>query len=149
MLEGKTANNIVDRYHRIITGDQNQIEVNSNKVVTVTGTMADPWGDLDVAELQAGINDNSLTIWMTASLGGQTTVPICPRKANDGAMIFSSVIIRNGSIFDGLSAEYATQDGHAIKIYGIGEGGELTDYMAFANQITTELTVIYHPLPEE
>lgn len=26
MLENKTANNIVDRYHRIITGDQNQIE---------------------------------------------------------------------------------------------------------------------------
>lgn len=34
MLEGKTANNIVDRYHRIITGDQNQIEgVEGNNVV--------------------------------------------------------------------------------------------------------------------
>lgn len=34
MLENKTANNIVDRYHRIITGDQNQIEgVEGNNVV--------------------------------------------------------------------------------------------------------------------
>lgn len=48
MLEGKTANNIVDRYHRIITGDQNQIEMGiipEGKItITENGT------DIDVAQ---------------------------------------------------------------------------------------------------
>ena len=65
MLEGKTANNIVDRYHRIITGDQNQIEVgNPNKVVTVTGTMANPWGNLDVAELIEAVKAGNATAYI-------------------------------------------------------------------------------------
>lgn len=48
MLENKTANNIVDRYHRIITGDQNQIETGIQPEGTIKIT--ENGSDIDVAQ---------------------------------------------------------------------------------------------------
>ena len=149
MLEGKTANNIVDRYHRIITGDQNQIEVgNPNKVVTVTGTMANPRGNLDVAELIEAVKAGNATAYINYTFYDTTYSNVYVRVVQ-GDHFFISLFGSSGTLQTcaGFCAEYTSEG--AIDTCYMLVGGNVSDLASQASAITTELVVIYHPLPEE
>jgi hypothetical protein len=120
---------------------------NPNKVVTVTGTIANPWGDLDFADLRSGFLNNTLSVWLTATMGGSTMIPLAPRKDTSAGLYFSFIsVLDDFSPDNGVVIHYG-EDGLLFEVVSI-EHGVGADYSGYANLIPTELTVIYHPLPE-
>lgn len=150
MLEGKTANNIVDRYHRIITGDQNQLEVgNPNKVVTVTGTIGNPFGDItkeQFEEFAQKLHDKDISILISSNLGvsyvfgspAQTDPPEYAIIGGNGASLGND---NKWSAFE-LLYSYINQvdlSGHVVI------DGEDTP-ISLLKSIVCTTTFIYHPI---
>lgn len=167
MLENKTANNIVDRYHRIITGDQNQIEVggNPNSVQEIIGTAADPFGSTDVFdEVLAGVKDNSLTCIFTTTSGTLFT----SRLGYDHDVLIASVsavasLDDTPNTLGAIGAyliwvknvdEINLMNAYSFQFYAEEDTGHITsglvsNQLGNAALIGTKLTIIRHPLPEE
>lgn len=121
---------------------------NPNNVVTVTGTLDAPFGDLDWATLKAGLLSLSLSLYMTidASVLGVTDpvpltceTPTCSfciidATGSDGAVTCVKVVYDE-------TGELAVADYIDL--------GSYTNLTPYASSLPTTLTVIYHPLPTE
>lgn len=125
---------------------------NPNYVETITGTLANPFGDYNIANLAVWANvDNTVNMYMVADAGaiGLLAYPLSWLKPlNDtdlGKLFFgASYLPQSGN---NLVAEVQyTSDG--LSRARIMMASTITDMEPYAESITTTLTIIHHPLPE-
>lgn len=126
---------------------------NPNSVETITGTVANPWGDVDPAELGSEILNNNATAIMTITTeDGTITAPMLIIFIDE--LDYSSFSVANinvGSDY-GNAAQIMYAYKNLIKAKSAIFGGgtvTVTDLLEVASQIPTTLMIIHHPLPED
>lgn len=138
---------------------------NPNSVTTITGTLANPWGDMteeEIQQLYLDISNAKASALLTATItnGNSSTtdtLSVLSDKRNkrtvatgDGFIISAIVVVSNGIINAAASALYVANDGSLISAH-LWNGEDFTDLVATeqAQLIETVLTIIRHPLPED
>lgn len=131
---------------------------NPNSVQTITGTLAEPWGDFDKAEeLSAAIENGNasakLTLDISVLQAGLDTIR---------AWLYAGVIDDQYAAFFTSAAQFDSEgitlgfeaciffsfDGNVRSSYLEAQiGADYSDLSAYASLIPTTLTIIWHPLP--
>ena len=122
----------------------------SNTKKTVTGTLADPFGDIDLADLCAKLQTMDATAYLTIDATALGAGTINSRMgANNTTDIFANGA--NLSNVVNLSSAYGLQwdvsDG-SLTVARMLSNGNIVDISSYANSLTTSLTVVYHPISE-
>ena len=120
---------------------------NTKKVVT--GTLADPFGDIDVADLCSKLQTMDATAYLSvnASSLGQGTLESRPyadstRFRTNSATMSNTVANTKAYGFDwNISSKELT-------FANVQNNNQMLDIMSYASGLTTTLTVIYHPISE-
>lgn len=162
MLEGKTANNIVDRYHRIITGDQgNLIESGScNYIVRdIPGTLQGPFANIpeefkkyisSYADLVHAVDDNNATVKLTiqgSSVGLVDFEMYLHANINSSWTNFYGTIINfGGSIETCQAAEIILDNNGVLNECILLMNGEIINGTSLFENVPTSVTIIYHPV---
>lgn len=117
---------------------------NPNTEQTVTGTLANPWGDVDPVELASaiGTRDADASIVIDASALGAGTVGgrlgatdrLYVNGANlvDGTMAYDVIWGPDGTLYDAKMLS----------------GGQVVYISQYATMLPTTIIVIWHPLPD-
>lgn len=122
---------------------------NPNRVETITGTLNDPWGDVDCEELSEALQSNNATAIIEAdatALGFGTIIQPVQKTAETN--FFS-----NGANIDELTSSVLAnalawrETTGNITRFAIYAGGTFTDALAYASLVPTTMTIIWHPLP--
>lgn len=124
---------------------------NPNTVETITGTMANPWGDKIFATLASEIAVNNATAILQGSLNdlpaiGQVNIELDDEEKVTAANFSWANLALEG---DGDSYAVTTQwdtDGTLIQVLH-SMNGTVSDVTELAGLATTTLTIIHHPLP--
>lgn len=124
---------------------------NPNSVVTVTGTVAEPFGSIDPAELHTAITSNNATALMkidATAIGVSYTLHLFAQPADSAFLNFQAVGAMNAAGCSCADASYSKTTGELYGVAALTQGvySLLTDSAAL---LTTTLTVIHHPLPTE
>ena len=153
-LVAQTAHAKVIENSTIDTTMNNSVEVevpNPNSIVTVTGTMADPWGnefEAFTAAVTSNIYDVSAELAVDASALSMGTAYLqWDRRALYGVQFSSASLdatLANGSAATML---YTGFGGTTLSKALILTGGSIVDMSSYASALPTTLTIIYHPLP--
>ena len=122
---------------------------NPNTVQTITGTVSDPFGDVDVNELINAITSNNATVYVEVD----TTVLSGGIYLMCGVQDYTSIrfyYVDSGS--QGGHALLGSYNEHGLEFMYLltasDDGtGSVTDIMSYASIVTTTLTIIWHPLP--
>lgn len=120
---------------------------NPNRVETVTGTLANPFGDLDFEGLAAGLTQNSVTIYLTA-MGSTMYGQKQGSTILFGTVLFAAAVDQTPYIGGSVTYAYNSQTGVAIDYAKVLPPGGQT-WLDLPTTTPTVLTVIHHPLPEE
>ena len=116
---------------------------NANKVETVTGTVADMFGDVDVATLKSALESKGASVYLTAdasALGMSTIIgDLRYGLVAEGATVTSDSVLAYTAIWN--------VDGTLSSFYMTTDGTTFTDISPYASLITTTLTIVWHPLP--
>ena len=139
-----TSNGTVD------TTTNNSVTVavpNPNSVTTITGTLANPWGDTSYLDIASALATNSATVevaYDASAIGagsGQNFLVLTSQSGTtdlNGAYLsdqqqaaYMILFAANGS----LSAAY------------VFDGANLVDISEYASVITTQVTITWHPMP--
>jgi len=124
---------------------------NPNYVETIEGTLANPWGGIDIEALGLEINNHDdAHIIMEMTMGTSSARMAYFRYEASPISIFAN----QGTIDDGDSvvlAAYFVWDGsgaltEGVMFQGNAEGGTFTDLLPMAQQITTVTTIYHHPM---
>ena len=128
---------------------------NPNYVETITGTLANPFGDYTVGRLAYLANiANNINMFMVVdgsslSLGVYPLSQMKPMDVNDYNKLFFGAVYLPSDTSKSMVADlhYNTSGLSSAKIMdGITTP---TDMSPYANYIITTLTIIHHPLPED
>lgn len=122
---------------------------NPNSKKTVTGTLAEPFGDIDLADLCAKLQTMDATAYLSvnASSLGQGTLESRPyadstRFRTNAATMSNTVANTKAYGFDwNISSKELT-------FANVQNNNQMLDIMSYASGLTTTLTVIYHPISE-
>ena len=116
---------------------------NPNYVATVTGTLANPFGELDVEELFSGLVNNDSTL-MLSSLGSLLMGQI----GNNNSILFGTVIFSDSTEstpwLGGSVSYYLSDDTVQLGYAKLCQNNVWIDIPATTE---TGLTVVHHPLP--
>lgn len=116
---------------------------NANRVETVTGTVADMFGDVDVATLKSALESKGASVYLTAdasALGMSTIIgDLRYGLVAEGATVTSNSVLAYSAIWN--------DDGTLSSFYMTTDGTTFTDVSPYASLITTTLTIVWHPLP--
>lgn len=124
-----------------------------NTVETITGTVANPWGDTDTEVLQAAVENGNATaiISCDATAIGYGTFSAILSPFNTNYLEFIAIYGANHSVsgWISISLTYSITNGALNRAYVLAGGASevtgLTDYAAY---VTTVLTIYHHPMPE-
>lgn len=125
---------------------------NPNYVEFITGTLANPWGDVDVEAIASQCLTDDATMYLLAdatALGMQEIELALQREGITKTLIaFGSVRATSGDnvSLDGVLAIFRKDTG-AVTDAVAQIAGIVSNLLPYANQITTALTIIHHPLP--
>ena len=122
---------------------------NPNYVETVTGTLANPWGEKTPSDLFSGAKSGNLTMIInvdaTAIGGTRLSAAFYPF----GNINVFRLTIANSQLSNWLCVYAEYYDSGVINAaYGL-QNEAVLDYSLYASLISTTLTIIYHPLPED
>ena len=119
---------------------------NPNTVQTVTGTLANPWGDIDVSKLFTDLENEEATAYLTidASALGAGTIPTVLKTGSSNIYASGANI---GIALSDTSAYYIIWYQGTLTDARMLSGGNVVDISSYASVITTSLTVVWHPLP--
>jgi len=120
---------------------------NPNTVQTITGTLDDPWGDLDYAEFRAALIANEATAKIAAdatSLGFGTIEQ--PVQAGDNMSTFTDGCFIDGENITANDIRWDSTIGDLVT-FAIFANGTVADAIQYASLVPTTLTIIWHPLP--
>lgn len=125
---------------------------NPNRVQTVTGTLAQPFGDYDLYEslLDAITNGNASAQLEFVFNDVPQKLPIVPNVGTSGLTGSATQIYEQAY---GASRVLWTpdQDGYGIAfayMVGTETGNQIVDISSMAPGISSTLTIIWHPLPD-
>lgn len=114
-------------------------------VETIEGTVADMFGDVDVATLKTALNSMGASAYLTADASalGMSTIVSDLRYGlvAEGATVTSDSVMAYAAVW--------ADDGTLSSFYMTTDGTTITDISPYASMITTELTIVWHPLPTE
>lgn len=124
---------------------------NPNYVETVTGTAANPWGDVSLDVLTDAILAGNATVYIKVDgsaldLGTQEYY-VQNRGIADGYLPFGACGFRNNNWMAGLLIYNIINKG--LSTSKILFNNVTTDLAPYASLIPTEITIIHHPLPED
>jgi len=128
---------------------------NPNTVQTVTGTVASMWGDIDLDALLTALLNMEATVYAylnASAIGmGEFRFMIYPFKDGSygGMYVTASDITPNGSSASVKAYSIFWELDGSLTYYDYVDNGAYTDATAYASYITTELTVVWHPLPTD
>lgn len=117
---------------------------NPNTEQTVTGTLANPWGDIDPVELTSAIGtrdaDASITIDASAlgagtvygRLGATNHLYVTGANLTDSTMAYEV-------IYDLVGVLYSAK---------MLSGGQVVDISQYASVLPATIVVVWHPLPD-
>lgn len=118
---------------------------NPNTVVTVDGTLAEPFGALSAETIMEGISNQSVTALLTIYLPGSPATTLTGAILNN-LLVFSLAFSINGSNWlRAASAQY--QSSGVLALAAVDNAGSFSNITAQAGSINTTLTIINHPLP--
>jgi hypothetical protein len=126
---------------------------NPNRVQTVTGTLAQPFGDYDLYEslLDAITNENASAQLEFVFNNTPQRLPLLPNVGSPGLIGSTAQISEvayaaaHAHWSDPVQGEYRLV---FAKMVGTATGGQIVDISAMAPSISSALTIIWHPLPE-
>lgn len=128
---------------------------NPNRVQTITGTVATPIGGDNSGNLFALISEaifnNTATAKMSITAGQQTGWAYLSGN-NSGNLLMGYASMVNDDSFLTMKVAWNLAGGSIIisdfkSIQGADGSYQVTDLMSMASMCTTELTIIWHPLP--
>ena len=125
------------------------VETNPNTVETITGTLANPWGDYSVSDILSMLADPEYTLRLVLNAGN--TVLLSIFKESNSTV---GVLHIYGIADDGLDIEcfIYTSEGLDIDVRITAEPeeeAEFNDTMPSPAMRSTALTIIHHPLLNE
>lgn len=124
---------------------------NPNSVVTVTGTVAEPFGSIDPAELRTAITSNNASVKLVVDasrIGFNDPIRLVGNNASAGNIYFE--VVGKMDSTNGITAATVAYDlTGALYDAFMAENSVVTSLTQYASLLTTTLTVIYHPLPTE
>lgn len=126
---------------------------NPNYVETITGTLANPFGDYTSSQLAYMANvENSINMFLVVdgSVLGMGVYPLSmlkPLNSGDNSTLFfgASYLPDNAEHYMVADVEYQSGLKRARMMVG---GNTITDVMSYSSHITTTLTIIHHPMPD-
>lgn len=126
---------------------------NPNRVETITGTMADPWGDFDHQELFDALSNNNASCRLVADLTvlGMTDLEplLYANEYETSPNAYSSgATIGNAEQYSCYQAIWGYINGDLTYFSGVFSG-VYQDLSVYASSIPTTLTIIWHPLPDQ
>ena len=123
---------------------------NPNSVQVITGTLANPFGDVDLEELETAFDNGgaSMTIIVDATVIGQGVFPRAVMNwTSEYSFTLSSV---RGYTTELVSAALVIWDSDTgnVSVATMYSGATGTDILSYAASIPTTLTIYWHPMPE-
>ena len=118
---------------------------NPNSVQTITGTAANPWGDVDYEELAEAVYNKNATVTIGYELGYTILSPrpmVANRVSAHETVLWASML--NSGADGGWTAAYNSSGG--ISSMKALVSGSPVDYIAYASATTSTLIIIWHPL---
>ena len=126
---------------------------NPNTVQTITGTLDDPWGDVDFDELSEALQSGNATaiIEADATALGFGTITCYITGYFGGSPERNRNVISDGSpnAEGGTTAYSVSWTADEISVFTIFAAGTYTNALDYATLVPTTLTIIWHPLPSE
>ena len=122
---------------------------NPNTVQTITGTLANPWGDVDPDELGAKLEslDASANITIDASALGAGEIN-SRMNGNSVSVYTNGASIPSDSASDATAYVVSWLHG-SLTIAKMLSGGNIVNISPYASMLTTSITIIWHPLPAD
>lgn len=121
---------------------------NPNSVQVIEGNGANPWGDVSPRDLYEAIlsGNANAKLLMSSEYGvfNQNILAILDDLRVEGCLV-------NGAVAQGYTARWASNSGalSVLKQISIEDGsGSIIDLKNFASNISTTLTIYWHPMPE-
>lgn len=123
---------------------------NPNQQQVVTGTAANPFGNVDVSKLKSAMmaGGASATIFMDTSqlVGTSYTIPFDTPTSATGFLTVSSAYV--DTAHDSVRAVYGSwKDDGSIYVLASFTNGHAVDAKEYASMIPTSLVINWHPLP--
>lgn len=131
-----------------INGEYIEFDSNPNSVQTVTGTLENPWGDIDYAELRDAMYAHNASAYLDINASALGFGVISSRPSATEEYIYTNGATLTGTVQNSTAFSVAWNsegfnDGRMLA------GGNIVDLSSYKDALTTTLTVIWHPLPEE
>lgn len=128
-----------------INGEYVEFRDNPNRVETITGTLAQPFGDYDIDALGRNLysNDVSIVLQVTTQ-DGTATIPLFSQEngiilARFGGLSDTKIVVVSASwIASGLD--------YCDMVSGANGAYRVTDVKSLASQFPTVATITWHPL---
>ena len=120
---------------------------NPNTTQTITGTLDDPWGSVDLAELVTALGSNGATVTLTmdaSALSAGTYMSDILLRSNKLDFSFAQLTFGTGGAVN-VSWDASTGALTLCKVLRDDVVSDLTDY---ASSVTTSAVIVWHPLPE-
>ena len=122
---------------------------NTNSVQTITGTLENPWGDVDFAKLKAGLingdADARLRFDATA-LGFEEYIQPITCYSNDSAFISSFAILTPYVMANEIVWDSTTG---GLEIALVFTDDSVVDLVAYASLVPSTLYIFWHPMPAD
>lgn len=127
------------------------VDSNPNYVETITGTLANPWGDINVTELFDAIESGAATAYIIDNAIEQRW-KICLQSFGGNVFGFCGQAkpSTSGTKVGLINVEYVQYDsaGNLTFCASAGSATTLTNITQYADEGTVTLTIIHHPLPD-
>ncbi len=119
---------------------------NPNFVETITGTMADPWGELDYAELVQDVGNNDATA--TLAVPSMNLVAYLISNQSELSLNGANFISAGDDMTLAVAAFAKYGADGALNVILMWQNGTAMDVTSMLSGAETTLTVIHHPLPD-
>lgn len=123
---------------------------NPNSVQVITGTLANPFGDVNLAELITAFNTGGASIFIAidATVIGQGVFPDAPMNwTSDYGLSITGVTGNTSELLRAALINWSSIDG-TLTYAVMYTGASGTDIESYASQMPTTLTIYWHPMPE-
>lgn len=120
---------------------------NPNYVETITGTLANPWGEADYAQLVSDVASKNATAFI--SVPTMNFAAYLLADVNDNAFVVNGanfLITDPPSLYIAAFARYTS--GGALSLLLTWQNGTTTDVTSMLSGSETTLTITHHPLPD-
>ena len=111
-----------------------------------TGTLANPWGDIDFADLKTKLASKDASAYLTIDASALSAGTINSRPSADSTEIFTNGATVGTSASNTLAYGVSWSSDGSLYSAKMLSGGNIVDISSYASALTTSLFVIYHPI---